>query len=57
MPITDNVEPVRRCSKVFWFDDHKTPNVADALAHKADFIVHRLAFHAPEAETWAVMAQ
>jgi D-3-phosphoglycerate dehydrogenase / 2-oxoglutarate reductase len=42
--------------RVFWFDDHKTPNVADALAHEADFIVHRLAFNAPEAENWAVMA-
>jgi D-3-phosphoglycerate dehydrogenase / 2-oxoglutarate reductase len=42
--------------RVFWFDDHKTPNVADALAHEADFIVHRLAFNAPEADNWAVMA-
>ena len=42
--------------RVFWFDDHKTPNVADALAHAADFVVHRLAFKAPEAENWAVMA-
>ena len=42
--------------RVFWFDDHKTPNVADALAHAADFIVHRLAFNAPEADNWAVMA-
>src|SRR5512134_1130531 len=42
--------------RVFWFDDHKTPNVADVLAHEADFTVHRLAFDAPAAENWAVMA-
>ena len=42
--------------RVFWFDDHKTPNVADVLAHEADFVVHRLAFNAPEAANWVVMA-
>src|SRR5712691_6198608 len=42
--------------RVFWFDDHKTPNVADILTHEADFVVHRLAFDAPAAENWAVMA-
>lgn len=41
--------------RVFWFDDHKTPNVADSLAQVADFTVHRLDFHAPEAENWAIM--
>jgi D-3-phosphoglycerate dehydrogenase len=40
---------------VIWFDDHKTPNVADILAQEADFTVHRLAFNAPEAENWAVL--
>src|SRR5262249_10499985 len=38
-----------------WFDDHKTPNVADVLAHATDFVVHRLAFNAPAAENWTVM--
>src|SRR2546427_13300753 len=42
--------------RVFWFDDHKTPNVADVLAQAADVLVHRLAFDAPAAENWAVMA-
>lgn len=42
--------------RAFWFDDHKTPNVADVLAHEADFVVYRLAFDAPAAETWEVMA-
>jgi hypothetical protein len=41
---------------VFWFDDHKTPNVADVLAKEADVAVHRLAFDGPEAQNWAVMA-
>ena len=44
--------PVKR---VFWFDDHKTPNVADALANETDLTVHRLAFDAPEDQNWAVM--
>src|SRR5262249_2051466 len=43
--------------RVFWFDDHKTPNVADVLAQAADVIVHRLAFDAPAAENWAVMTR
>src|SRR5215813_14230038 len=42
---------------VFWFDDHKTPNVADVLAQAADVSVHRLAFDAPSAENWGVMAR
>lgn len=41
--------------RVFWFDDHKTPNVADVLAQEADIVVHRLAFDAPAAANWAVM--
>jgi D-3-phosphoglycerate dehydrogenase len=41
--------------RVFWFDDHKTPNVADVLAKEADVAVHRLAFDAPEEQNWAVM--
>src|SRR5713101_9927742 len=42
-------------NRVFWFDDHKTPNVADVLAQAADVLVHRLAYDAPAAENWAVM--
>ena len=42
--------------RVFWFDDHKAPNVADVLAKAADFAVHRLAFDGPEDRNWAVMA-
>jgi D-3-phosphoglycerate dehydrogenase len=43
--------------QVFWFNDHKVPNVADELAHVTDITTHRLAFDAPEADNWAVMAQ
>jgi len=42
--------------RVLWFDDHKTPNVADELAQEADLTVHRLAFDAPVEQNWAVMA-
>jgi D-3-phosphoglycerate dehydrogenase len=40
---------------VFWFDDNKTPNVADVLAQEKEFVVYRLAFNGPEADNWAVM--
>lgn len=42
--------------RVFWFDDHKTPNVADHLDKVEEIVVHRLAFAAPEEQNWAVMA-
>jgi D-3-phosphoglycerate dehydrogenase / 2-oxoglutarate reductase len=42
---------------IFWFDDHKTPNVADELARETELTVHRLAFGAPEEDNWAVMAR
>jgi D-3-phosphoglycerate dehydrogenase / 2-oxoglutarate reductase len=42
--------------RVFWFDDHKTPNVADELAKATELTVHRLAFDAAEEQNWAVMA-
>ncbi len=41
--------------RVFWFDDHKTPNAADILANEKDMVVHRLDFHAPEADNWKIM--
>jgi D-3-phosphoglycerate dehydrogenase / 2-oxoglutarate reductase len=41
--------------RVFWFDDHKTPNVADVLEKEADVAVHRLAFDASEEHNWAVI--
>lgn len=41
--------------RVFWFDDHKTPNAADELEKRDDVALFRLAFEAPEADNWAVM--
>lgn len=42
---------------VFWFDDHKTPNVADALTDTDGIVMHRLAFNAPEATNWDIMTR
>ncbi len=41
--------------RVFWFDDHKTPNVADALEKEPDLAVYRLAFDDLEDKNWSVM--
>ncbi|MGE3539006.1 MAG: hydroxyacid dehydrogenase [Candidatus Tectimicrobiota bacterium] len=42
--------------RVFWFDDHKTPNVADILLHVPDITTHRLRFEDAAAANWAIMA-
>jgi D-3-phosphoglycerate dehydrogenase len=42
--------------RVFWFDDGKRPNVADALAQEQDIVVHRLAFTGPQADNWGAMS-
>lgn len=42
-------------TRVCWFDDRKTPNVADVLAKEAEFAVTRLAFDGPEDQNWAVL--
>jgi D-3-phosphoglycerate dehydrogenase len=42
---------------VFWFDDGKRPNVADALERQSDLTVHRLSFDGPEADNWGIMSQ
>lgn len=41
---------------VLWFDDAKSPNVADELAKHHDIDVHRLAFDGPPADTWGAMS-
>ena len=43
--------------RVFWFDDHKTPNVADVLSEESDITLHRLAFDGLADDNWAVMEQ
>jgi D-3-phosphoglycerate dehydrogenase len=42
--------------KVFWYDDGKRPNVADALEKAGEVSVQRLYFDGPEADNWGVMA-
>jgi D-3-phosphoglycerate dehydrogenase len=41
---------------VFWFDDGKRPNVADALEKEKDIAVHRLSFRGPQADNWGAMS-
>ena len=41
--------------RVFWFDDNKTPSVADALEQEPDIAMQRLEFDAPEAENWPLI--
>lgn len=43
--------------RVFWFDDNKTPNVADVLSKESDITLHRLDFEGLEDDNWAVMEQ
>jgi len=42
--------------RVFWFDDGKRPNVADALEKEKDIITHRLAFDGPRADNWGAIS-
>ena len=42
--------------RVFWFEDGKRPNVADALEKHKDIIVQRLAFAGPQADNWGAMS-
>jgi len=49
--------PANKTEKnVFWFDDGKRPNVADALEQHKDIIVHRLKFRGPQADNWGAMS-
>ena len=48
--------PTKTEKRVFWFDDGKRPNVADALEKEADIVVHRLAFNGPPADIWGAIS-
>ncbi|MEM9682199.1 MAG: 3-phosphoglycerate dehydrogenase, partial [Pseudomonadota bacterium] len=39
--------------RVCWFNDKKTPNVADLLEKEPDVAMHRLEFDAPDADNWS----
>ncbi len=41
---------------VFWFNDGKTPNVADSLGKNKEITLHRLDFKGPEADNWGAMS-
>ncbi len=41
---------------VFWFNDGKSPNVADALDKNREITLHRLTFDGPEADNWGAMS-
>ncbi len=41
---------------IFWFDDGKTPNVADSLDKIKEITLYRLDFKGPEADNWGAMS-
>jgi len=41
--------------RVFWFDDKKTPTVADVLDDTPEVAMYRLQFDDPEAENWKII--
>jgi D-3-phosphoglycerate dehydrogenase / 2-oxoglutarate reductase len=47
--------PSPNAKQVFWFDDGKTPNVADMLDNEPEVTMHRLEFKAPDARNWPVI--
>lgn len=50
---SDRLSP--NAKQVFWFNDGKTPNVADFLEKKPEISMHRLEYGVPEAENWPVI--
>lgn len=48
-------KPSANAKRVFWFDDGKTPNVADMLEKEPEVAMHRLRFDAPDAENWPIV--
>ena len=41
---------------VFWFNDGKSPNVADSLDKNKAITLHRITFEGPQAENWGAMS-
>jgi D-3-phosphoglycerate dehydrogenase / 2-oxoglutarate reductase len=41
---------------VFWFNDGKSPNVADSLDKNKEITLHRLKFDGPQADNWGAMS-
>lgn len=42
--------------QVFWFNDGKSPNVADSLEKMPGLTLHRLAFDGPKADNWGAIS-
>lgn len=42
--------------QVFWFNDGKSPNVADSLDKLPELRLHRLTFDGPKADNWGAMS-
>lgn len=42
--------------QVFWFQDGKSPNVADSLEKMKEIRLHRLTFDGPKADNWGAMS-
>lgn len=53
--MSDNKSSIDNAHRVCWFDDKKTPNVADFLESESEVAMHRLEFQAPEDANWAIM--
>jgi len=47
--------PSPNAKQVFWFNDGKTPTVADFLDKETEISMHRLEFDAPQAENWPII--
>lgn len=53
--MSDKNSAIDNARRVCWFDDKKTPNVADYLEKESEVAMHRLDFKATEDANWAVM--
>ncbi len=48
--------PTKPHKTVFWFNDGKSPNVADSLDKNKEITLHRLTFDGPQADNWGAMS-
>lgn len=53
MPTSNPNKPQKT---IFWFNDGKSPNVADSLGKDKEITLHRLTFDGPKADNWGAMS-
>ena len=53
MPSSNTTKPNKT---IFWFNDGKSPNVADVLDKNKEITLHRLDFKGPQADNWGAMS-